>query len=62
MHINTCALEKLDNCDVHLPVVVPAHAPDTNANDWLRVEQAVIIRVNERQHAVLKHQQHPFTL
>lgn len=49
-------------CIVRLPVVVSSNTPDTDAADWLRVQQATIIWVNQGQHAVLKHQQHPFTL
>lgn len=55
-------VKEKDFCDVHLPVVVSADAPDTDATDWLGVEQAAIVWVNQGQHAVLKHQQHPFTL
>lgn len=42
--------------------MVSADTPDADAADWLRVQQAAIIWVNQGQHAVLKHQQHPFTL
>ena len=45
-----------------LPVMVPSHAPDTDAADWLRVEQAAVLRVNQGQHAILELQQHSFTL
>ena len=45
-----------------LPVMVPSHAPDTDAADWLRVEQAAVFRVNQGQHAILELQQHSFTL
>lgn len=46
----------------HRPVVVSANTPHTDAADGLRVEQAVIVGVNQVQHAILKHQQHPFSL
>lgn len=46
----------------NLPVMVSANAPHPDAADWLRVEQAAIIWVDQSQHTVLKHQQHPFTL
>lgn len=51
-----------DRFDKHLPVVVSADPPDTDAADWLRVEQAAIIGVHQSQHAVLKLKHHAFTL
>lgn len=42
--------------------MVSANPPHTDAADGLRVEQAVVVRVNQVQHAILKHQQHPFAL
>lgn len=45
----------VDICGVHLPVVVSADSPHADATDWLRVEQAAIIWVNQGQHAILKH-------
>lgn len=42
-------------CHVNLPVMVSADTPDADATDWLRMEQAAIIWVNQGQHAILKH-------
>lgn len=40
---------------VNLPVMVSADTPDSDATDWLRMEQAAIVWVNQGQHAILKH-------
>lgn len=34
-------------CHVNLPVMVSADTPDSDATDWLRMEQATIIWVNQ---------------
>lgn len=39
----------------HRPVVVSADAPHADAADGLRVEQAVIVWVDQVQHAILEH-------
>lgn len=41
--------------EVGLPVVVSADSPHADAADWLRVEQAAIVWVDQGQHAILKH-------
>lgn len=47
---------------VLIPVMVTSHSPHTNAANWLRVKQTVVLWVNQGQHSVLKHQQHTLTL
>lgn len=59
---NTSLTTSLKVCDIQIPVMVSADSPDTDAADWLRVKQASVIWVNQGQHAILEHQQHPFAL
>lgn len=54
MYRNTVSRKAVE-VELGLPVVVSADSPHTDAADWLRVEQAAIVRVDQGQHAILEH-------